>query len=294
MPSGHRPVGWDGPVTDRRRVVDAADLEVLLAAALIRDSVDAAAEQRAVAAFRAAREAGAHRARTRRRDDWRPRRWRLGSHSVKAVLSVLLGGLTLGGVAVAGIGGTGPATDGPARDDRRTHASPGAPGPSTGESAGPGSAAVPAEPDRPAAVRDAEAHCRAYERVQGRGTALDAAVWKRLTAAAGGEAKVDAYCAGQLERATAEARPGGTPAPRKNAGEAGRAGNGSTGNAGNAPDNGSTAAGNGATGSGAGGSDGARSGSGAADGGAGSGSGAADGGAGSRQGKPARPGAGTP
>ncbi|MFJ4472224.1 hypothetical protein ACIP2X_32715 [Streptomyces sp. NPDC089424] len=45
-----------------------------LLGAVLRDAgVDAEAEGRAMAAFRAAREAGAHRARTRRRDDWRAR-----------------------------------------------------------------------------------------------------------------------------------------------------------------------------------------------------------------------------
>ncbi|WP_159535439.1 hypothetical protein [Streptomyces sp. Tu 3180] len=281
MTSGHRAAGQEGPATGRDHVVDTAGLEALLAAALIRDPVDDAAEQRAVAAFRAAREAGAHHARTRRRDDWRSRR-RLGGNSVKAVLSVLLGGLTLGGVAVAGIGATGPDTDGPGRDDRRTQVSPGAPGPSTGESAGAGSAS--AGPDRPAEARDTEAHCRAYEQVEGRGKALDATVWKRLTAAAGGEAKVDAYCAERRERATAGARPGGTPAPGKNPGGTGRAGNSPSGDARDeAP---ATAPGNASAGAGGSGAGGA--------GDAPGGSGAADGGSGDPRGKPARPGAGTP
>ncbi|CAL9560982.1 hypothetical protein SUDANB15_04604 [Streptomyces sp. enrichment culture] len=287
-PPGHRTAGRDGSVGGRPHAVDAAGLEALLAASLIRDSVDAAAEQRAVAAFRAAREAGAHRARTRRRDDWRPRRRRLGSHSVKTVLSVLLGGLTLGGVAVAGIGAAGSATDGPARDDRRAHASPDTPGPSTGgplgESTGPGSA--PAGPDRPAAARDTEAHCRAYEKVEGRGKALDATAWKRLTEAAGGEAKVDAYCAEQLEQATAEERRGG-PAAGKDAGEAGRAGNGSSGTARDGASDNAGNAGN-ASGGGPAGNDNGNGGSGAG------GSGAANSGSGSRQGKPAQPGADRP
>ncbi|KOV67266.1 hypothetical protein ADK64_10375 [Streptomyces sp. MMG1121] len=40
-------------------------------AALRADGVEAEGERRAVAAFRAAREAGVRRLRTRRRDDWR-------------------------------------------------------------------------------------------------------------------------------------------------------------------------------------------------------------------------------
>ncbi|MFF9220453.1 hypothetical protein [Streptomyces viridosporus] len=267
--------------------MDAPALESLLAAALVRDSVDAGAEQRAVAAFRAAREAGGHGARTRRRDDWRPRRRGLGSRPVKAVLSVLLGGLALGGVAVAGIGVPGPVTDRPAQDHGRTSAPPAPPRPSTGGptgepaggSPGPGSASASAVPDRPAAAGDTEAHCRAYERVAGRGAALDATAWKRLTAAAGGEAKVDAYCAEQRERATAGTRPGGSPAPGKGTGGAGRAGNGSSGDA--RDDTPGTAGG--ARGDGTSGAGGSAGGPG--------GSGAAESGSGSRRGEPAQPGA---
>ncbi|MFJ9565475.1 hypothetical protein ACIRQQ_36245 [Streptomyces fuscichromogenes] len=47
-------------------------LEAALAAALREDGVDTEGEQRAMTAFRTARDTGAHRARPRRRDDWRP------------------------------------------------------------------------------------------------------------------------------------------------------------------------------------------------------------------------------
>ncbi|GAP52112.1 uncharacterized protein SAZU_6985, partial [Streptomyces azureus] len=105
---GHRgTAGLDSPDLGSRRVLAEAELEALLAAALIRDRIDAEAEQRAVAAFLAARDAGAHRARTRRRDDWRPRERRHPGRSLKATLSVLLASLTLGGVAVAAIGSVG-------------------------------------------------------------------------------------------------------------------------------------------------------------------------------------------
>ncbi|WP_217128030.1 hypothetical protein [Streptomyces sp. AC558_RSS880] len=232
-PSGH--IGPD-PVTGGRRVVDAADLEALLAAALIRRGVDAGAEQRAVAAFLAAREAGAHGARTRSRDDWRTRRSRFGRHSLKATLSVVVAGLTLSGVAVAGIGAAGSSTDGPAEDGRRTHApSPGTTGPSTGGSAGPGPGPGPGagtgRPDLPGAAGETEAPCRAYEEVQGRGKALDSAAWERLTEAAGGAANVDAYCAERLGGAAgAEERSAGTRAPeKKDEGSADRSGNGLSG-----------------------------------------------------------------
>ncbi|MBB5124263.1 hypothetical protein FHS32_000991 [Streptomyces albaduncus] len=247
-PEGTPPLqGGPGPVLGGHRVVTAADLETLLAAALIRDGVDAAAEQRAVAAFLAARETGALRARTRRRDDWRARRRRLGSHSLKATLSVVFAGLTLSGVAVAGIGAAGWSSDGPADEGEPTGVPSRSAAPSLTEPAGPGSGS--GRPDRPGTAGDTEAHCRAYEKVEGRGQALEATAWKRLTEAAGGAADVEAYCAEQLGRASAEARPGDTRAPGagKN-GESGRAVNGSSGTAsdngsGNGGDNGSGNAG---------------------------------------------------
>ncbi|MFF4725878.1 hypothetical protein ACFY3M_11110 [Streptomyces mirabilis] len=51
-------------------------LDALLAFAVRGVPVDLEAEGWAVAAYRAAREGGAHGARTRRRDDWRPREQR--------------------------------------------------------------------------------------------------------------------------------------------------------------------------------------------------------------------------
>ncbi|GGT86536.1 hypothetical protein [Streptomyces coeruleorubidus] len=259
-----------------RRVLDEAELEALLAAALILDRIDGEAEQRAVAAFLAARDAGAHRARSRRRDDWRPRERRHPGRSLKTTLSVLLASLTLGGVAVAAIGSVG-STDG--ADDRgRPPAPTRAPGTSAGEPTGtaPGSAhgSASARPDRPAPARDTEARCRAYEQVDGRGKAMEATAWKRLVEAAGGERNVTAYCAEQLARA--EAKPGSTAKPEKSAqapgstGADNRSGNADTG-AGNADDG----AGNADNGSGA-----ARSG----------GDGAADGASSGDQGGPAQPG----
>lgn len=246
-------------VTGGRRVVDDADLEAMLAGALIRRGVDAGAEQRAVTAFLAARESGAHGARTRRRDDWRTRRSRSGRHSLKATLSVLVAGLTLSGVAVAGIGVTDSSTDGPAEDGKGTHVpSSGATGPSTGGTAEPDAGRDRPDPERPGTARDTEAHCRAYEQVRGRGKALDSAVWKRLTRAAGGAAHVDAYCAGQLAGTGSGAPSVNTGAPeKKDNNSADRSGNGSSGNASdnatrgadNGSGNGSGTAGNGSGGS---------------------------------------------
>ncbi|MEU6377757.1 hypothetical protein [Streptomyces sp. NPDC046909] len=194
-----------------------AELETLLAAAM-RETHDsgagagAAGEQQAVAAFRAARDAGAHRApaRTRRRDDWRPREQRRLSRSLKATLSVFVASLTLGGVAFAAIGtvgsssGTGdqagPHTSAPARPTTT---------PSADASAGSSSGAS----DRPVTAQDTEAHCRAYEHVSGRGNALNSTAWQRLVEAAGGESKVAAYCAEQLEQADQQGQGKATQKP---------------------------------------------------------------------------------
>jgi hypothetical protein len=123
--------------------------------------------------------------------------------------------------------------------------------------------------------------------VEGRRNALDATAWKRLQQAAGGAAKVGAYCAEQLERAGARTRHDGAPAPQANTGGTGNS------SSGNADGNATGDAGNGGSGNGAGGSGG----SGQADsgsGGAGSGSGAAAGGSGGSRGRAAQQGAGNP
>ncbi|MFV0134042.1 hypothetical protein ACLGIH_12500 [Streptomyces sp. HMX87] len=182
-----------------------AMLEAVLGAAMRGGALDARAEEEAVAAFRAARDAGTHRARTRRRDDWRPRDGRRARRSVRATLTVFLASLTLGGVAVATIGSAG-SSDGGESDPRR-------PGPSAsvgttpgrGASSSPGtppgggppaSAATSAAPDRrDAAARETEAQCRAYENVADRGRALDSPAWQRLVEAAGGADRVGEYCA---------------------------------------------------------------------------------------------------
>ncbi|MFB8780558.1 hypothetical protein VSS38_12745 [Streptomyces albogriseolus] len=197
------PVSVEGPARDTTR------LEALLVAALVRDRVDAGAEQRAVAAFVAARESGAHGARTRRRDDWRAPRRRFGGRSLRATLGALVAGCALSGVAVAGInavgtpgGGrsedTGPsrtpsASSAPRTPDASGSRAAGTPEASVSASAGGDGARTGA--GRAEATGDAEAHCQAYERVAGRGRALEAPVWERLVAAAGGAERVDAYCA---------------------------------------------------------------------------------------------------
>ncbi|MGW3913870.1 hypothetical protein ACWEBX_20440 [Streptomyces sp. NPDC005070] len=177
-------------------------VEGLLAAAMRGRGDDRAAETRAVAAFRSARDGGAHSAPTRRRDDWRPKERKGPSRSLRAAFAVLLAGLTLGGVAVAAIG---PVTheDAGRRGGATARASDSVPGrfPEAAAPVGPGAprAVTPSGlVSRPPRAQDTEAHCRAYASVKGRGDALDSRAWQRLVTAAGGEDKVEAFCAGQL------------------------------------------------------------------------------------------------
>ncbi len=209
-------------VSDEGAVDDTARLEALLAAALVRDGVDATAEQRAVAAFVAARESGARGARTRRRDDWRASRRRFGGRSLRATLGALVAGCALSGVAVAGINAAG-ASGGERSEDTGPSRMPSAGSSAPEVSAAPGTSAAPdasgsgavGTPEASASAGaggdgerrrsgraeavagDVEAHCRAYERVAGKGRALDATAWERLVAAAGGAERVEAYCAGR-------------------------------------------------------------------------------------------------
>ncbi|MPY63223.1 hypothetical protein [Streptomyces spongiae] len=200
-PSGRhfaRP-GADDPQDFR---AESSPVAVLLAAAVRARDVEGKREARAVAAFLEAREQGAHPARTRRRDDWRPRGVRRARRSLRATLAALLAGLTLGGVAVAAIGvssggdGEGQGRAGPSSSAPERPGS--TPPDSTGSSA-PAPGASPSGPsDRPSQAQDTEAHCRAFEKVEGRGKAMDATAWQRLIDAAGGESRVRAYCAERL------------------------------------------------------------------------------------------------
>ncbi|MEV5343844.1 hypothetical protein AB0K93_36090 [Streptomyces sp. NPDC052676] len=182
--------------------LDEAGMRELLAAVLRDERSDAEGETRAVAAFRAARDAGAHRARTRRRDDWRPRGERGPARSVKGVLSLFAVSLTLGGVAFATIGSGEPGPEDSREDRRRSTPTHSTPARDDGRASAPASTTTgpttgPARPEHPLTAADTEAHCRAYERVEGRGHALAATAWKRLTEAAGGADKVAEYCARQ-------------------------------------------------------------------------------------------------
>ncbi|MFF4564383.1 hypothetical protein [Streptomyces sp. NPDC001435] len=223
--SGRRRVHPDG--ADPRGTFEPENLEVLLGAALRAGAVDPEAEQRAAAAFRAARDAGAHRAGTRRRDDWRPRERGRGRRSVRTTVAMALASLTLGGVAVAAIGTV--ASHGGNDDGHR-------PAPATGTTDGPAvrpsrTSLAPSGPGahgRPDTAKDTLAHCRAYEQVKGRGKALGSTTWQRLVRAARGEQNVAAYCARQLAQADDKtANQSGNPGKGNKGDESGDAAKGS-------------------------------------------------------------------
>ncbi|MEU1445955.1 MULTISPECIES: hypothetical protein [Streptomyces] len=221
---GRRRVHPGGAASDPWEVPEAATLETELGAVLRGGPLDPEAERRALTAFRTAHDAGAHRARTRRRDDWRLPAERRAGRPVKMTLGVVFASLTLGGVAVAAIGSVGSSTDGDGAGRGTAHPSAVAPDQPGGEASSTPSG-VPGPTDgRPATAKDTEAHCRAYEQVKDRGKALDARAWQRLVTAAGGKDKVAAYCSEQLARATAE------PSRTADNGKAGRAAGNGQGN----------------------------------------------------------------
>ncbi|MBX9364623.1 hypothetical protein [Streptomyces sp. WAC04114] len=238
----------DGGLSGRgsRHALLDADVEALIVASLIRDGVDAEAEQRALAAFRAARDAGALRTRalrtrTRRRDDWRAGERRHPGRSLKTTLSVLLASLTLGGVAVAAIGVAGSPEDGTKDTPEQRPAPSSAPRDPSEQPSRDGHSPTPGtgpSPDRPATAQDTEAHCRAYERVGRRGKAMEATSWQRLVAAAGGERNVTAYCAEQLDAPKSRSGGSGNGGSAKDDG-APAENNGAGDGSGNSGDNGS-------------------------------------------------------
>ncbi|UXY28814.1 hypothetical protein [Streptomyces sp. HUAS TT20] len=244
-----------GGVSEPWDAYDSTTLEAVLAAAIRADDLKPEAEQRALAAFRAAHAAGAHQARTRRRDDWRLPEARRARRPLRITFGAVFASLTLGGVAVAAIGSVGSSTDGAGSGRGTAHPSAVAPdrpgGTASSRSGGPGKAG------HPDTAKDTEAHCRAYEQVEDRGQALDATAWKQLIEAAGGKSKVTSYCAEQLSRATAapgrttgKSHEGSTNSGNSTAGNAGASGSGTSSS--NSGGTGSTA-GNGQTDTGKGG-----------------------------------------
>ncbi|MFJ5529106.1 hypothetical protein [Streptomyces sp. NPDC093261] len=193
--TGGRTPGADAPA-------DTAGPEPALGRALHANALDSAAEQQAMAAFRAARVADTHeQAQTRNQDDWRPRRT-AARRSVRTAIAVFVGGLTLGGVAIAAIGS--PASSGSTRGDALGRRHPSSTAPEI-PAAAPGDTA-PSQPagfvsrSRPPTARDIQAHCRAYPSVKGRGNALNSTAWQRFLTAAGREDNVAANCADRLSR----------------------------------------------------------------------------------------------
>ncbi|MFE2845872.1 hypothetical protein ACFXKS_20335 [Streptomyces scopuliridis] len=189
-------------------------VEAILAAAVRAQSPAQEPQDQALAAFRAARDAGALTARTRRRDDWRPRRpGRFTARAWRVTAGALLGSLTLGGVAVATFGvphvptrpakspESPPASTTPASEPSTDSGTPGQPSAESTPSSSAPAPSVSASPDDtppgwvPPRSKATEAHCRNFEKVTARGNALNATAWQRLVRAAGGEEHVPAYCA---------------------------------------------------------------------------------------------------
>ncbi|MFF2653217.1 hypothetical protein [Streptomyces sp. NPDC058045] len=233
-----------------------------------------------MAAFREARDSGAHRARPRRRDDWRPRPHPrlLPPLSVKGVVGGVLAAATAGGVAMAAIGVP------PALHHDRPHASATpsptgrAPGSAEADRGSESPEGTPSEGDRHSRGagrgRSEEALCRAYLRAAGKGTpgkgtpgngppsdapgkrkgadgtgaqgkGLGHGAWKRLVGAAGGEKHVDSYCAGLTATGNGRSESGsghGHDAPGTR-GQGDNSGNGKRG--GKSGDNGKSDDGNG-------------------------------------------------
>ncbi|WP_051840892.1 hypothetical protein [Streptomyces sp. NRRL F-5126] len=233
--------GPTGPRPEPAEPTTPADLEAALGSAMCDETLDAHAQQQAVAAYRAARDAGLHtQARTRTSDDWRSPRTTV-RRSVRIAVAVLLASLALGGAAFAAIelpgssGGThheGPRPSGPGPSASSKPSPPTHSG--TATTAGPGSASPsgsagtavgPRSEGRPPTAEDVQAHCRAYASVKGNGKALDSAGWQRFIAAAGGEDHVSAYCAQVLPgsgsgkqqdgKGRTKAEPKSTPASEK-------------------------------------------------------------------------------
>lgn len=206
-PRGRRRVRPGGTLSDPRAAGDDAldaPLETALAAAVRAGDLAPRGEQQALAAFRAARASGAPRARTRRRDDWRPAAERRARRPAKLTFGVVFASLALGGVAVAAIGSVSSSPEGTGSGSGRGTTIPSAAASNRPGGAAPSPSVGGARPtDRPATAQDTEAHCRAYEQVKADGKALAATAWQRLVAAAGGADKVAAYCSGQLAGTTA-------------------------------------------------------------------------------------------
>ncbi|MFE6036504.1 hypothetical protein [Streptomyces sp. NPDC056452] len=191
------------------------ELEALLDAASRPGTLGPAAEEKALRAFRAARENGVHAAPPmwrRRRDDWRSDVERRRPRSLKVLLAGVVTAVALGGVAVAA--GVVPSPFGGGAEPEPGQNAPTVPG--AGEASAdegnggqaPERPAIPSpssashEPprERPGTAQDTAAHCRVYlAAVQGRGKAPGDAAITRLEEAAGSRKAVPGYCERLLE-----------------------------------------------------------------------------------------------
>ncbi|OEJ25371.1 hypothetical protein AR457_13790 [Streptomyces agglomeratus] len=202
------------------------EVEALLAA--VRRSTDRsggagteAGARAALAAYRQARDSGAHALRgrwwrARRRDDWRPSRRRRGPLPVGAAFASIAATVTLGGVALAagtgiipapfgmGDGGTG-GSGAPAAGATRSGA-PAAPRAKRAGEDGAGAARLPSAgvtrsgAARPPRTGDDVAHCVAYLVSLGRSASGPGAAPAPLAAgAADAGLTVEEYCEGVLE-----------------------------------------------------------------------------------------------
>ncbi|MEV8306940.1 hypothetical protein AB0P36_06125 [Streptomyces flavidovirens] len=201
---------------DREAVGEEAatrEVEALLAAVRRSAPPGGANEEAALAAYREARDSGAHALpgrwwQARRRDDWRPsRRWR-GALPARAAFASIAATVTLGGVALAagtgaipapfGIGGGG--SGGPSAATATRTSAPATPG-AARESAADGAVRLPSAgvtrsgSARPTRAQDDVAHCVAYLASNGRSLSARGAASERLAAdAADAGLTVEAYC----------------------------------------------------------------------------------------------------
>ncbi|WP_228921823.1 hypothetical protein [Streptomyces sp. DH7] len=194
------------------------ELETLLDVASRPGALSAAAEEKALHAFRTAHREGAHAApprRRRRRDDWRPVDERRRPRSFKALLAALVAAAALGGVAVAAGAGHIPSPFRGGAEPKPGQNAPTVPGAAQEPAAEgrvgrppqhaskptprdpPSSQAPKASPkDRPGTARDTAAHCRVHlAAIEGRGKPPGDPATGLLEAAAGGREAVPGYCA---------------------------------------------------------------------------------------------------
>ncbi|TQK52311.1 hypothetical protein FBY35_2742 [Streptomyces sp. SLBN-118] len=200
------------------------ELEGLLGSARRPGTPDAGAEERALQAFREARDEGllTRRVRWRRsRDDWRPAGVRHRARAFRALVAGVAAAVAFGGVAVAAGkgaitspfgGGAGPepvrsAPSEPGSDEERSR--------ERREAGTPESPVRPTTPSadaaphgRPATAKDTVAHCRVHLAADARrGTPPRGAALARLEEVAGGPEFVRAYCERLLEGEMSDTRP---------------------------------------------------------------------------------------